>query len=113
MLSWMWEAVEQWDQTNLTFKTIKCRQNAPKEVLLGLISDCHLEMNAEAFEESFQNKLLPALTKPSITVLDNASYIVVWRKRNQLVHREKLIYRPGRNSITFILKRNVLKAHSV
>jgi transposase len=36
--------------------------------------DYHSEMNAETFEEWLQDKLLPALTEPSIIVLDNASY---------------------------------------
>jgi transposase len=36
--------------------------------------DYHSEMNAETFEEWLKDTLLPALTEPSIIVLDNASY---------------------------------------
>jgi hypothetical protein len=36
--------------------------------------DYHSEMNAETFEEWLQDKLLPALTEPSIIILDNATY---------------------------------------
>jgi transposase len=36
--------------------------------------DYHSEINAETFEEWLKDKLLPALTEPSIIVLDNASY---------------------------------------
>jgi hypothetical protein len=43
----------------------KCKKNS---------LDYHSEMNAETFEEWLQDNLLPALTEPSIIVLDNASY---------------------------------------
>ena len=36
--------------------------------------DYHQEMNAECFLDWFENTLLPALEKPTVIVLDNASY---------------------------------------
>ena len=74
-------------------------------------ADYHYEMNSERFFEWMTEKLLPKLHKPSVIILDNASYHNKHETNLQQHKTKKVTFKNGWMNITSLTNLQILKRH--